>query len=186
MFFCYIHGMKLLNILSLFITLNFLTSCAHTPIQSTPVATAPHAETAAENQDVIASLKEGNSRFVHHQTIHPRQDQARLTEQSGGQKPGAIVVSCSDSRVPPELIFDQGLGDIFSVRTAGQALDTYSIASVEYAIEHLGSKVIVVMGHSSCGAVKAAATTPEGKSTGAACRCAHRCGVEFRRRARSE
>ncbi len=134
------------------------TACAHHQPLNVPVE--------APISDVISELKAGNSRFVHHQVIHPRQDQVRLTEQASGQAPGSVVVSCSDSRVPPEMVFDQGLGDIFSVRTAGQAMDTYAVASIEYAIEHLGAKTIVVMGHSSCGAVKAAATTPEGKSTG--------------------
>ena len=149
------------------IALFTLASCAHTQKTIAPtttpkeVAIAPVAE-----KSPLSELKAGNLRFVHHETLHPRQDQARLLEQSTGQKPGSIVISCSDSRVPPELVFDQGLGDIFSVRTAGQALDVYSVASVEYAIEHLNAKTIVVMGHSSCGAVKAAATTPPGQSTG--------------------
>ena len=85
---------------------------------------------------------------------------------SKGQKPHAIVYSCSDSRVPAEIVFDQKLGEIFSVRSAGQAVDDTELASIEYALEHLGSKLIVVMGHTSCGAVKAAYETLGGKDAG--------------------
>lgn len=73
-----------------------------------------------------------------------------------GQYPFAVVVSCSDSRVPPEIVFDQGLGDLFVVRTAGEVVDDIALGSVEYAIEHLDVKLIVVLGHEDCGAVKAA------------------------------
>ncbi|GMA98130.1 carbonic anhydrase [Pelosinus sp. IPA-1] len=73
-----------------------------------------------------------------------------------GQYPFAVVVSCSDSRVPPEIVFDQGLGDLFVVRTAGEVVDDIALGSVEYAIEHLGVKLIVVLGHEGCGAVRAA------------------------------
>lgn len=76
------------------------------------------------------------------------------------------MVSCSDSRVPPELIFDAGLGQIFTVRIAGNVLTSESIASIEYAIEHLGARTIVVMGHESCGAVKAALGAVPGESAG--------------------
>ncbi|AIF52957.1 carbonic anhydrase [Pelosinus sp. UFO1] len=73
-----------------------------------------------------------------------------------GQYPFAVVVCCSDSRVPPEIVFDQGLGDLFVVRTAGEVVDDIALGSVEYAIEHLGVNLIVVLGHEDCGAVKAA------------------------------
>ncbi len=73
-----------------------------------------------------------------------------------GQHPFAVIVSCSDSRVPPEIVFDQGLGDLFVVRTAGEVVDDIALGSVEYAVEHLGVKLIVVLGHEDCGAVKAA------------------------------
>lgn len=90
-------------------------------------------------------------------------DRERL---STGQKPHTIVLSCSDSRVPPEIVFDQKLGEIFVVRTAGETLDPTSIASIEYALEHLGARLILVMGHSSCGAVKAAHSTMDGSDAG--------------------
>jgi len=76
------------------------------------------------------------------------------------------VLSCSDSRVPPELVFDQRLGELFIVRTAGESLDANAIGSIEYAIEHLGAQNLLVMGHTSCGAVKAALDTIEGKDAG--------------------
>lgn len=85
---------------------------------------------------------------------------------AAGQAPHSIVLSCSDSRVPPEVVFDQKLGEIFVVRTAGQSLDNAVIASIEYGVQHLGSNLILVMGHTSCGAVKAAMETVAGGDTG--------------------
>lgn len=114
----------------------------------------------------LAPLVEGNSRFISGTPIHPQQDGTRRNELLAGQHPHTIVVSCSDSRVPPEIVFDAGLGDIFTVRTAGEVVDSAALASIEYAVEHLGAKTIVVMGHEYCGAVKAALTTPKGKTAG--------------------
>jgi carbonic anhydrase len=82
------------------------------------------------------------------------------------QHPHAIVLSCADSRVAPEIVFDQGIGEIFTIRVAGEALDNSVIASIEYAVEHLGPKLLVVMGHTRCGAVDAAINAEEGKSAG--------------------
>ncbi|MDT5286843.1 MAG: carbonic anhydrase [Mycobacterium sp.] len=101
------------------------------------------------------ALKEGNERFVSGQMEHPSQsvaDRARLTH---GQKPTAVVFGCSDSRVAAELIFDQGLGDMFVVRTAGHVADSAVLGSIEYAVTVLDVPLIVVLGHDSCGAVKA-------------------------------
>jgi carbonic anhydrase len=123
---------------------------------------APEGVTADK---AMETLKEGNARFVSGKATHPNQDSARIKELAGGQKPHTIVLSCSDSRVPPEMLFDQGLGDIFTVRTAGETLGANAIGSIEYAVEHLGAKLIVVMGHTSCGAVKAALSLGD-KSTG--------------------
>ena len=142
---------------SLILVLQLTAACTHTATQS-PASITDH--------DAITTLRDGNNRFTHNQTLHPRQDHVRLAEMSKGQAPEVVVVSCSDSRVPPEIVFDQGLGDIFSVRTAGHALDAYAVGSVEYAVEALGAKVILVLGHTSCGAIKAALTTPVGVSTG--------------------
>lgn len=114
----------------------------------------------------FTEMKAGNKRFVSGEARHPAQDAETRKKLAGGQTPHTIVLSCSDSRVPPELVFDQGLGQIFTVRVAGNYLDPATVASIEYAVDHLGSKLIVVMGHESCGAVKAALSTPPGKSAG--------------------
>lgn len=98
----------------------------------------------------------GNKRFVTDQMIHPSQGLATRSELSTGQNPYAVVFGCSDSRVAAELIFDQGLGDLFVVRTAGHVLDTTVIGSIEYGVNLLGASLIVVLGHDSCGAVAAA------------------------------
>jgi carbonic anhydrase len=101
------------------------------------------------------ALKEGNERFVAGQPAHPSQsieDRARL---SHGQKPTAVLFGCADSRVAAEIIFDQGLGDMFVVRTAGHVVDSAVLGSIEYAVTVLNVPLIVVLGHDSCGAVQA-------------------------------
>jgi carbonic anhydrase len=98
---------------------------------------------------------EGNKRYVAGKASHKNQDSTRRMDVTGGQHPFAVVISCSDSRVPPEIIFDQGIGDLFVIRLAGNIVDDAALGSIEYAIEHLGTKYIMVMGHESCGAVKA-------------------------------
>jgi len=109
-----------------------------------------------ENNEILSRLKEGNSRFVADKLDGKLQDSSRRDALTGGQKPYAIILSCADSRVVPELAFDTGLGELFVVRVAGNIANTSSIASIEYAVAHIGSKVIVVLGHQSCGAVTAA------------------------------
>jgi len=104
----------------------------------------------------LKKLIDGNKRCVVCKPQYPRQDARRRKEVSKGQKPFAVIVGCSDSRIPPELIFDQGLGDLFVVRLAGNIVDNVALGSIEYAVEHLGSKLIVVLGHGKCGAVTAA------------------------------
>jgi carbonic anhydrase len=111
--------------------------------------------------DALKRLQEGNNRFIEGKSIRPRQDINRIKEVATGQKPFAIVVGCSDSRVPNEIIFDQGLGDLFIVRTAGQVSAAASWGSIEFAEEVLGAKLIVVLGHTKCGAVAAAVNVPE-------------------------
>ncbi len=107
-------------------------------------------------KEIIARLKEGNQRFVADKLDGKLQNSSRRSELTGGQAPYAIVLSCADSRVVPELAFDTGLGELFVVRVAGNIANSSSIASIEYAVAHVGSKVIVVLGHQSCGAVTAA------------------------------
>lgn len=107
-------------------------------------------------EDALKRLLDGNARYVAAKATHPDQTPERRTAVAGAQSPFAVVVGCSDSRVPPEVIFDQGLGDLFVVRTAGHVLDDAGLGSLEYAVEHLGAHLIVVLGHERCGAVDAA------------------------------
>ena len=107
-------------------------------------------------EEALEKLKLGNKHFVEMKMEHPDCDKERRKEMLKGQHPFAVVVSCSDSRVPLELIFDQGLGDIFEIKNAGNILDEHVIGSIEYAVVHLGVKLVVIMGHQDCGAVTAA------------------------------
>lgn len=125
-----------------------------------------HTEKGVDPEISMRWLANGNTRFVKRHWRKDGQSKADIARLSTGQKPHAIVLSCSDSRVPPELVFDQKLGEIFTVRTAGQTLGGNAIGSIEYAAQHLGARMIVVMGHTSCGAVKAAHGTLDGSSAG--------------------
>jgi carbonic anhydrase len=121
---------------------------------------------AAESNNVpadeaIQRLTDGNQRFVEGKATHDHQQAGRRVEVAKGQKPFAIIVACSDSRVGPEIVFDQGLGDIFVVRTAGNVADEVGLGSIEYAAEHFGTTLVVVLGHSRCGAVSAAVSGGE-------------------------
>lgn len=98
----------------------------------------------------------GNARFVAGKAEHPNQSVKRRTEVAAGQKPFAVIIACADSRTSPELLFDQGLGDLFVVRLAGNIVDDAALGSVEFAVASLGARLIVVLGHEKCGAVKAA------------------------------
>lgn len=136
-------------------------------LAASPSRAGDHAPAGgATSWEALELMKAGNKRFVEGRAQHPNQDPRTRAGLAAGQKPHTIVLSCSDSRVPPEIVFDQGLGQVFTIRTAGHVLDAPSIASIEYALEHLGATLIVVMGHESCGAVKAALGTPVGKSAG--------------------
>jgi len=105
----------------------------------------------------LRQLTEGNRRYADVHLKHPHQDQQRRVELSTAQHPFAAILSCSDSRVPPEVVFDEGLGDLFVVRVAGNIVDDAVLGSLEYAAEHLHTPLIVVLGHTSCGAVAATA-----------------------------
>ncbi|MEM6767929.1 MAG: carbonic anhydrase [Bacteroidota bacterium] len=107
-------------------------------------------------QEALDNLKAGNQNFVADKLVGKLQDSSRRAKLTGGQNPYAIILSCADSRVVPELAFDKGLGEIFVIRVAGNVSNTESIASIEYAVAHLGVNLIVVLGHESCGAVTAA------------------------------
>ena len=104
----------------------------------------------------LAELKKGNKRFAADTPVYERHDKERRKELQDGQAPFAIVLSCADSRVIPELIFDTGIGELFVVRVAGNVANTSSIASIEYAVSAIKTKLIVVLGHECCGAVGAA------------------------------
>ncbi len=107
-------------------------------------------------EQALRLLLEGNARYVAGQMHHPHQDARRREEISAGQQPFAAILCCSDSRVPPEVVFDRGLGDVFVVRTAGNLADAIALGSLEYAVDHLGTPLVMVLGHEKCGAVTAA------------------------------
>lgn len=107
-------------------------------------------------ESALAELKSGNLHHVAHRYTHPHETVERQRELVAGQHPHAEILSCADSRVPPEMIFDQGLGDLFVVRVAGNVASDIEIASLEYGAEHLHVPVLVVLGHEHCGAVTAA------------------------------
>lgn len=122
-----------------------------------------NADRDSANADPYYALKKliyGNKRFADNKSIYPRQTDEDLRNTTKGQRPFAVVVGCSDSRVPNEIIFDQGVGDLFITRTAGQVMAEASFGTIEYAVEVLNTKLIVVLGHQSCGAVDAAMKLP--------------------------
>ncbi len=136
------------------------TGCASTgsnlvrPVDSYAAASNVATSEAAQ---AVSKLENGNKRFIAGTPANKDISNARRQELAlQGQHPFAVIISCSDSRVPPELIFDQALGELFVVRVAGNVLDPVSLGSVEYVVEHLHTPLIVVMGHATCGAVTAA------------------------------
>lgn len=156
--------MKKLQLASWLILLSLLSATqfafAADPAHSEQPAVAP--------AEAISKLKEGNGRYTSGNLQHPGQTTERRAELAKDQHPFAVILSCSDSRVPPEIVFDQGLGDLFVVRVAGNVIDDHGLGSIEYAVDHLGARLIVVLGHQSCGAVKAAKETiaAKGKAPG--------------------
>ena len=140
-----------LNLIGLTFAVMTFTMCKNQP---DAVPTDP--------QEALAELIAGNERYVSENTIHPRGGMDRVAETAPHQAPFAAVVGCSDSRVPVELLFDQGIGDIFVIRTAGNNVNSEMVmGSVDYAIEHLGVKVLLVLGHGSCGGVTGAISEGE-------------------------
>lgn len=118
----------------------------------TELAVKPSAE------EVLQTLKEGNKRFISEQLLHPNHCKESRENLVAGQEPIATILTCADSRVPPVDIFDQGLGDLFVVRVAGNIIGDHTLGSIEYAVAHLHTPLVVVMGHASCGAVGAVAS----------------------------
>jgi len=120
------------------------------------VFAADHPAASVGADAALAKLKEGNARFVSNKVSEGKPTAARRAETAEAQHPYAIIVGCADSRTPPEIIFDQNIGDLFVVRTAGNLVDEHGLGSIEYAVEHLGARLVVVLGHTRCGAVTAA------------------------------
>ena len=113
-----------------------------------PIATTP--------AEALRALKTGNARFFGGQARRPEMSAAERRAQILGQTPFAVILSCADSRVPTEIVFDQSLGSLFITRVAGNIVDSGTLGSIEYGIEHLKTHLVVIMGHEGCGAVKAA------------------------------
>lgn len=133
----------------------FLLTCALVFGGVVNAADSPTSEEAKQR------LMDGNERFVNQERSYPHLDKERLKEIAKGQSPYATIISCSDSRVAPEHLFDVGLGDIFVIRVAGNVCDTDEIGSIEYGIHHLETPLLVVLGHTSCGAVMAVVQNAE-------------------------
>lgn len=106
-------------------------------------------------KEAFDRLIDGNKRFCKNKTIAPNQEVSKRLSTLGGQSPFAVIVACSDSRVAPEILFDQGIGDLFVIRVAGNVVGPLELESILYAVKYLGSSCILVMGHESCGAVNA-------------------------------
>ncbi|HUA34767.1 MAG TPA: carbonic anhydrase [Candidatus Binataceae bacterium] len=121
-----------------------------------PPAWAANVKPTMSAARALQLLLDGNQRFIAGRLDHPDQSRERREEVAKGQHPFASVLSCSDSRVPPEVIFDQGLGDLFVVRVAGNVATDITIQSLDYSVKHLGVRVVMILGHTECGAVKAA------------------------------
>ncbi len=133
-----------------------LLAIAALSIATTRAVIAAVHEPAISADQALKLLLEGNQRFVAGKLEHPNQTPERRAEVAKGQHPFAAVLACSDSRTPPEIIFDRGLGDIFTVRVAGNVADKVVIESLGYSVKHAGARVVMVLGHRRCGAVTAA------------------------------
>jgi carbonic anhydrase len=117
---------------------------------------ADHPAPSVDADAALAKLKEGNARFSSSKVSQGKPTAAKRAETAQAQHPFAIVLGCADSRAAPEIVFDQNIGDLFVVRTAGNLVDEHALGSIEYAVDHLGARLIFVLGHTRCGAVTAA------------------------------
>jgi carbonic anhydrase len=133
-----------------------LRSMAVIAFLSGAAAWAQETAPALSPDAALNKLLQGNQRYMRHKEQHPDESVARRKELVSSQHPFAVILSCADSRVPPELVFDEGLGDLFVIRVAGNIVDDAVLGSIEYAVEHLGTKLVLVLGHETCGAVTAA------------------------------
>ena len=141
--------MKTTSKLTVFATIACLSGAAL-------VLAADHPAASVSDDNALAKLKEGNLRFATSEVSQSKPTAARRAETAQAQHPFAIIVGCADSRTAPELVFDQNLGDLFVIRTAGNLVDDHALGSIEYAVAHAGARLIVVLGHTRCGAVTAA------------------------------
>lgn len=132
---------------------------------ATAVAATPGAKTDLTADQALALLREGNDKFVTDSPLRAVQGRERRVAIARGQTPIAVLVSCSDSRVPPELLFGRGLGELFIVRNAGNTVDTAALGSIQYAVAVLGVPLVLVMGHERCGAVEAAVSVVKDNTT---------------------
>src|SRR5271170_6851241 len=139
-----------------------LLAFAAMPLVAARTVTAAVSAATMPPDQALQLLLDGNKRFVAGKPEHPNQSPGRRAEVAKGQHPFAAVLACSDSRTPPEIIFDRGLGDIFTVRVAGNVADKVVIESLDYSVKHLGVRVVMVLGHRRCGAVIAAVDGHEG------------------------
>ena len=137
------------------ITFNVLAIIACSSIVALVLA-AEHPVASVSADAALAKLKEGNLRFASSEVSQSKPTAARRAETAQEQHPFAIVLGCADSRTAPEIVFDQNIGDLFVVRTAGNLVDDHALGSIEYAVAHLGARLVVVLGHQRCGAVTAA------------------------------
>lgn len=133
--------------------------------QGTPLAPTKDGKSILTPDQALALLKQGNRDFLADRPFAAPVNNQRRLQLAAGQAPFAAYVSCSDSRVPPELLFGRGLGELFIIRNAGNTVDTVALGSIEYAVGVLGVPLVVVMGHESCGAVKAAMDVVEKNAT---------------------
>lgn len=138
---------------------------AAVPAPALAAGSAPAPSRAGDAEASWRKLAAGNQRFVSGDQKHPHESLRWREKLVGGQHPFAVVLGCGDSRVPPELVFDEGLGDLFTVRAVGEVLDSAVIGSIEYAVEHLHVPLVVILGHESCGAVKAAIDVVNGAAS---------------------
>src|SRR6188508_1701611 len=116
-------------------------------------------------REALDRLREGNRRFAANLSAAPTDNKARRNELVSGQEPFAIILGCSDSRVPAELVFDQGFGDLFVIRVAGNIVAPSQVGSVEFAASRFGTRLVVVLGHSGCGAITATLEEITGRAT---------------------
>jgi carbonic anhydrase len=127
---------------------------SYAPLSACWAASIPAASLTSPDE-ALQKLQEGNRRYVNFKLHHPNQTKQHRLEVARGQKPFAAIFGCVDSRVPPELVFDQGLGDLFVIRTAGQVLDNAALGSIEFGLEEFGIPLLMVLGHERCGAIAA-------------------------------